>query len=407
MLDAGAQVVPYFISYPTIVEGMDDRTKLVTEGRDPLANHGVVNPPVYHASTILFPTLAEYERQRRYPEVGYGRYGTSTTFALYAAIEGLEGGGQCLATGSGKAAIAAALLALLSPGDHMLVADTVYAPTRVLCTGLLARFGVETTFYDARIGTELRELIRPTTKILFLESPGSLTFEVQDVPLLCGVAKERGLVTVMDNTWATPLFFKPFAHGVDVSIMAATKYIGGHSDLMMGLITSAREVADRVRQGVFELGSPSGPDDVYLALRGLRTLAVRLAQHQASALRVAEWLAGRPEVARVMHPALPDDPGHALWRRDFSGASGLLGFELRSCTKPAVAAMVDGLELFGIGASWGGYESLVMATYPEKHRSAVPWDGQGPCLRLHIGLESPDDLIADLEAGFARLRAAA
>jgi cystathionine beta-lyase len=276
----------------------------------------------------------------------------------------------------------------------------------MFCTGFLARFGVTTTFYDPQIGAGIAALIQPNTKLLYLESPGSLTFEMQDVPALVAAAKARGLKTVCDNTWAAPMFFKPLALGIDVEVVAATKYIVGHSDVMMGVAICTAESFLPVRNAASELGYHAAPDDCYLALRGLRTAAVRMRQHQEQGIALARWLAARPEVARVLHPALPDDPGHALWRRDFTGASGLFAIVLRPGTpKPAIDAMLDGMELFGMGASWGGFESLILPVHPERLRSAVPWR-EGPVLRLHAGLEDQGDLLADLEAGFARLNAA-
>jgi cystathionine beta-lyase len=285
--------------------------------------------------------------------------------------------------------------------------DAAYAPTRHFCDRTLARYGVSTTYYAPGIGAAIAELIRPETRLIFLEAPGSLTFEMQDVPAITGIARARGVTTVMDNTWATPLFFKPLAHGVDVAVQAVTKYIGGHSDLMMGVVASNAEIHDRLRHQIYEFGAPASPEDCWLALRGLRTLAARLERHQRSALQVASWLAARPEVERVLYPALPGDPGHALWKRDFKGASGLFGVVLPPVPTAAVAAMVDGLELFGIGASWGGFESLCIVAHAETSRTVEPWPAAGRTLRLHIGLEDPDDLIADLEAGLGRLRAAA
>jgi cystathionine beta-lyase len=297
-------------------------------------------------------------------------------------------------------------MSLLEAGDHLLVVDSVYGPTRRIADGMLKKFGVETSYYDPRIGAAIAALIRPNTRVVFTESPGSLTFEVQDIPAIAAVAHAHGAVVVMDNTWASPLYFKPFAHGVDVSIQAATKYIGGHSDVMMGIVTTTAELWPRVRHGTFEIATAAGPDDCYLALRGLRTMATRLERHWRSGLKVAEWLAGRPEVERVLHPALASFPDHALWRRDFTGASGLFGFVLRPCTRSQLAAMVDHMELFGMGYSWGGFESLLIPTRPETMRTAVPWRTDGPTMRAHVGLEDPADLIADLEAGLARLRAA-
>jgi cystathionine beta-lyase len=386
---------------------MDDATLVTVAGREPERQHGVVNPAVYHASTILFPTLAALESARPGHGTYYGRYGTPTTAALEEAVASLEGGHRSIIVGSGKTAITSTLLALLQSGDHLLVTDSVYAPTRNFCTGILARFGIETSFYDPLIGAGIEALIRPNTRLVFTESPGSLTFEMQDIPAIAAAAHGHGCLVAMDNTWASPLYAKPFSLGADISIQAATKYIGGHSDLMMGIITSTEAIHDRLRRGVMEVATAAAPDDCYLALRGLRTLAARLERHQASALKVARWLQGRPEVTGVLYPALPDDPGHALWRRDFKGASGLFGFVLRPCPKAALAAMLDRLELFGMGWSWGGYESLLIPTYPETCRTATPWRAEGVSMRIHVGLEDPDDLIRDLEAGLERLRAAA
>jgi cystathionine beta-lyase len=383
---------------------MRDDTKLIVEGRDPERHHGAVNVPVYRASTILYPTVQAYEEARPKPGVVYyGRWGTLTSFALQDALAALEGADQALVSGSGKTIIAQSLMAFLEAGDHLLMVDTAYAPTRQFCDRMLSRFGVETTYYDPLIGADIERLIRPNTKVVFLESPGSLTFEVQDVPAIAAVAHEHGLVVMLDNTWATPLYFKAFEHGVDVSIQSASKYIGGHSDLLMGVAASTATVAKQLRTNAMMLGAYASPDDCYQALRGLRTLSVRLERHQANALRLATWLQQRPEIERVLYPALPDDPGHSLWQRDFRGASGLFGILLKPCPKEAWHAMVNGLELFGLGASWGGYESLIMPNRPERYRTATTWDPSFPSLRIHAGLEDPDDLIADLEAGFARL----
>lgn len=386
---------------------MKDATLVTIAGRDPERQHGVVNPGVYHASTILFPTLAAMEAAR--PEHGnyYGRYGTPTTAALEGAIAKLEGGFRSTVVGSGKTAISGTLLALLSQGDHLLVTDSVYAPTRQFCAGTLARLGIETTFYDPLIGADIAALIRPTTRLVFTESPGSLTFEIQDIPAIVAAAHARGCLVVTDNTWASPLYFKPFEHGVDISVQAATKYIGGHSDLMMGVVTTTEAAHERVWRGLMEVATVAAPDDCYLALRGLRTLAARLERHQASALRIAAWLRARPEVLEVRHPGLPDDPGHAIWQRDYLGSSGLFGFILKPVPKPALAAFVDHLELFGMGWSWGGYESLLIPARPTTYRTATPWEHKGLLMRIHVGLEDSEDLIRDLDRGFARLAAAA
>lgn len=381
-------------------------TRLLGAGRSPETNHGVVNPPVYHASTIVFPTLAALEESDHTPYEGtrYGRRGTPTTFALEDAVTELEGGFRSIAVPSGLAAITTSLLAFLKSGDHLLMVDTTYAPTRRFCDTVLAGLGISTSYYDP-LG-DVAPLLRPSTRVVFAESPGSLTYEVQDIPRLAEAAHAAGAVVMLDNTWSAGLLFAPFAHGVDLSIQAATKYIVGHSDVMLGTITTTEACFLRAKRAASFLGVCAGPDDCYLALRGLRTLAVRLARHQQTALAVARWLETRPEVARVLHPALPDCPGHDVWQRDFSGSNGLLSIVLHDVPKPALAAMLDGLELFAMGYSWGGYESLVVPFDLRHVRTAMPWSGGGPCLRLHCGLDDPGDLIADLEAGFARLAAA-
>lgn len=386
-------------------------TLLAHLGRDAGAGFKTVNPPVYHASTVLFGSVAELERAtaRRLDKgrASYGRAGSPTTFALESAVADLEGGYGAIAVSSGLAAIAGAMLSFLEANDHILVSDAVYQPTRLFCDTLLRRLGVDVQFYDPLIGTDIRSLLRPNTRLVFLESPGSLTFEVQDVPEIAAAAKAAGVLVLMDNTWATPLFFRPFDHGVDVSLHAATKYIGGHADAMLGLIVSAEHHYRRIRRTTQLLGYASGPDDAYLALRGLRTLSVRLARHQENALALARWLSRRPEVADVRYPALPGSAGHEIWQRDFSGASGLFGVVLNSFPKEAVAAMVDGLSLFGMGYSWGGYESLILPVHPHNERTATRWIAPGPVLRIHAGLEDPADLIADLESGLERLNRAA
>jgi cystathionine beta-lyase len=387
-----------------------DETLLSHAGNHPHANHGIVNPPVYHASTILYPSVARLEQAQQDPLSGvvYGRTGTPTTFALEEAVAALEGGARAIALPSGLGAISALLLALLKAGDHLLMVDTVYGPVRTLCDKALARFGIETTYYDPLVGGGITDLMRPNTRLVYLESPGSLTFEVQDAPALIAAAQAKGALAVMDNTWATPLYFKPLRHGADIAIHAATKYIGGHSDVMLGLIVLRDEALHRtIKLAANGFGYSAAPDDCYLGLRGLRTLAVRLQRHQENGLALARWLQSRPEVLRVLHPGLPDNPGHALWRRDFAGASGLFGLVLRPCAPAALAAMLDSMRLFGMGFSWGGYESLLIPVKPEKRRTATRWAPGGPTLRLHAGLEAVGDLIADLESGLARLNAAA
>ncbi|MGB6086033.1 cystathionine beta-lyase [Parvibaculum sp.] len=380
-------------------------TLIVTTGRNPEENFGIINPPVYHASTVLYPTL--HTVKTRGQPVTYGRRGTPTTFALQEAIAELEGGFRSVITSSGLSAVTTALLAHLKAGDHLLMVDSVYEPSRHFCDTVLTRYGVDVEYYDPRIGAGISSLLRENTAVVFTESPGSVTFEVQDLPAIAEAAHKRGAVVMIDNTWASPLYFKPFEHGADVSIQAVTKYLCGHSDVMMGAITTTEEAWKPTLDGHGAIGQCVAPDDVYLVLRGIRTLSVRLERHMATGLRLAEWLATRPEVTRVIHPALPSHPDHAIWKRDFTGASGLFSIELAPCPEKAVAAFLDDLELFGMGYSWGGFESLIIPQYPAKIRSATKWDAKGQILRIHAGLEDVDDLIADLDAGFARLRAAA
>lgn len=385
-------------------------TQLAHLGRPAQAGaRTVVNPPVMRASTVLFPSVADMEADAATPYDGlhYGRQGTQTTFALEEAAAALDGAYRAIALPSGLAAISVAVLGYLAAGDHMLVVDSAYGPTRRLADLFLKRFGVETTYYAPGVGAGIAELFRPNTKVIYTESPGSLTFELSDIAAITAVAKARGIATVMDNTWATPLFFKPLDHGVDIAIQAATKYVVGHSDAMMGLVSCTRAAWPKAREAAGLLGYHAGPDECALALRGLRTMEIRLRRHQDSALIVADWLAARPEVRRVLHPARPDHPDHALFTRDFLGSSGLFGVVIDPVTKPQLAAMLDGLRLFGMGYSWGGFESLIIAPNPHKLRTASPWTEPGQLLRLHIGLEDPADLIADLDAGFARLHAAA
>lgn len=387
-------------------------TKLVQGGRrpewtgDPRLGGGVVNPPVWRASTILYDNIADLKVRGHatHDKLYYGRRGTPTVWALADALTDLEPGAEgTLLFPSGVAAISAGLLALLSPGDHLLMVDSAYEPTRLFCNGMLARFGITTTYYDPLIGAGIADLITPETKLVFLESPGSLTFEVQDVPAIVAAARARGVPTMLDNTWATPLLFPAIAHGIDVVVMSLTKYVGGHSDAMMGSLTATRAIWPRLRQATYQLGHSVSPDDCALMLRGLRTLDVRLARHAENGLAIAHWLAGRAEVGRVLHPALPGDPGHAIWARDFSGTSGLFGFTLKGADDAARTRFIDALSAFGIGFSWGGYESLVVPSDPATIRSAVAWTDTDPLVRLSVGLEDPADLIADLERGFAAM----
>lgn len=388
---------------------MKKDSEIIHAGRHPERHHGAVNPPVYHASTILHASVAAMESSGKTPFEGvrYGRYGTPTTFALEEAVAAVEGGYRAIATSSGLAAITGALLAFVKAGDHVLMVDSAYFPTRKFCDGALAGFGVETTYYDPLIGAGIAALIRPNTRVVFVESPGSLTFEVQDIPAITAAARDRGAVVIMDNTWGA-LTFQPFRHGIDVSLQACTKYIVGHADAMLGAITTTEEHWLRLKTSVAAYGHSPGAEELFLGLRGLRTLSVRLKRHAATALRLASWLEGRPEVERVLYPPLASDPGHALWKRDFDGACGLFGVILKPATKTAVDAMLDGYQHFNLGFSWGGFESLVIPTTGNAVvRTATAWTPPGPSLRFHCGLEDPDDLQEDLEKGFERLIRAA
>ena len=385
-------------------------TRVVAAGRRKEWTQGVVNTPLWRASTILYDSVADLRAagaRDTHHRLFYGRRGTPTQWSLADALTELEPGAEgTFLYPSGVAAIAAALLSILSPGDDLLVPDSAYDPTRGLANGLLKRMGITTRFYDPLIGAGIAELIVPATRAILLESPGSLTFEVQDVPAIVAVAKARDIVTLLDNTWATPLFFPAIAHGVDVSILACTKYVVGHSDVMLGSVTAAPGHFAKLRETSFQLGQVASPDDCWLGSRGLRTMAIRLKQHEASALHVARWLSDQPEVSTVLHPALPGCPGHGHFARDFKGSSGLFSFVLRGGDEAARAALIDGLEHFGIGYSWGGFESLALPVDPQRHRSVTTRADAGPMVRLQIGLEDADDLVADLAAGLARFRAA-
>ncbi len=388
---------------------MKDETKVVTAGRDPKSNHGIVNPPVYHASTVLFPTLEALNTARGHDprEVVYGRNGTPTTFAIQDAFCALEGGDLAIACGSGKAAIVTALTAFLEAGDDVLITDSAYQPTRTFALGMLKKFGVETTFYDPNIGAGIGDLIQSNTKAVYTESPGSITFEVQDLPAIAKAAHARGVLVINDNTWAGGYFLKPFDLGADVVLQAGTKYIVGHSDAMLGLVASREPYCERLWKTFVALGNCLSPDDAYLGQRGIRTLTVRLDRHHTNGMALAQWLHERPEVKRVLHPGLHDHPSHDIWKRDFTGASGLFGVLLHPVHQKQLAAMLDDLELFGMGWSWGGYESLLVPVNPAAVRTAVPWQEDGQLLRIHAGLEHADDLIAELDAAFKRLNAAA
>lgn len=387
---------------PSDLDRLRPETRLVAAGRR-YTEHGFVNPAVYHASTVTFPdTETYYSRNQEYL---YGRRGTPTSRALEEAISIAEGGNFTRLAPSGMAAVSTALLAFLKSGDHVLMSDGVYLPTRAFVTGTLARFGVDTTFFDPLIGAGIAELIGPRTRMIYLESPCSRTMEVSDVPAIAAAGHQAGALVAIDNTWAASRYFDAFAAGCDISVVAATKYIVGHSDAMLGSVTVTEALAERFLKAHEELGQCAGPDDIYLGLRGLRSLDARIERHQRNGIAVAEWLRGRPEVAEVLYPVLPGAAGHELWKRDFTGASSLFSIVLQPCSRAAVAAFVDGLELFGLGASWGGYESLILPFQPAAHRVAPHrWSPEAGAVRLHIGLENPDDLIDDLAAGFGRVR---
>lgn len=380
-------------------------TRLAHSGRTPAKHDGFVNTPVYRGSTIIHPDVATLESGNM--PVTYGRRGSPLVQGLEASIAELEGGARTVMVPSGLSAVTSALMVFVEAGDHILVSDSVYKPTRAFCDAILTRLGVETEYFDPLIGADLADLIRENTRLVYAESPGSQSFEVQDLPALSAAARARDVLVLVDNTWASPLYFKPFDHGADVSIQAATKYIVGHSDAMLGSITTTAAHADRVAHDLYTFGNCAGTEEVYLGQRGMRTIDVRLQRHWENGLEVATWLESRDEVAKVLHPALPSHPQHDLWKRDFLGASGLFSIVLNDVPKSAVTAMLDGMSLFGMGYSWGGFESLIVPFDPTSYRSATKWPHAGPSLRLHIGLESPTDLIADLEAGFDRLRAAA
>lgn len=376
-------------------------TALVLAGRSPFEYHGFVNAPLYRGSTVLSETYDDLIHHRgRYV---YGRRGSPTLEALSNALVSIEKGAGVLLTPSGLSAISTALLSVLKSGDHLLVADSVYRPTRLICDGILKRMGIETSYYDPLIGDGIRSLFRKNTTAVFIEAPGSQSFEMCDVPAVAKAAQEHSAVSLMDNTWATPLYFCPHEHGVDISIQAGTKYLGGHSDINLGTISVNEKNYQRVLATHGDLGINPGPEDVYLALRGLRTMDVRLQRHMTSGIQVARWLQSRPEVLRVLHPALEDDPGYAVWKRDFAGASGLFSFILKLENSKKISNFFDALELFGMGYSWGGFESLAIPFDCSSYRTATNWNPGGPAVRIHIGLEDPLDLIDDLASALDKL----
>jgi cystathionine beta-lyase len=380
------------------------RSRLVHLGRDAEASQGFVNVPPFRGSTVLFPDVATLKsRKQRYV---YGTHGTPTTEALSEAWSAISGAAGTTLVPSGLAAIVVSLMTALGAGDHLLMTDSAYQPARIFCDATLKRMGVQTTYYDPLIGSEISALMRANTKAVFVEAPGSQSLEVQDIPAIAAAAHARGACVIADNTWATPLFFSPHAHGVDIAVEAGTKYLSGHSDLLLGLVSANAQWFPRLAKTVDQMAIQPGPEDVFLALRGLRTMELRLREAERQGLALAHWLKTRPEVLRVIHPALPEDPGHAIWKRDFSGSSGLFSVVLKPAPERAVAAMLDGLELFGMGYSWGGYESLVIPFDCTNYRTATHWAPGGPTLRFSVGLEDIEDLKEDLDRGFRRLAAA-
>jgi cysteine-S-conjugate beta-lyase len=389
---------------PPKPQNLSERTRLVHAGREPFEQHGFINTPIYRGSTVLYPTTDDLlHRRGRY---SYGTKGTPTTNSLETAWTELTGAAGTVLAPSGLAAVTVALMSCLKAGDHLLMTDSVYLPTRQFCNGVLKNFGVETTYYDPQIGAGIEALMRPNTTAVFTEAPGSQSLEMQDIPAIAEVAHRHGAVVLMDNTWATPLLFPPHERGVDLAIEAGTKYLSGGSDLLLGMVSANERCFKRLRETYDSFAMCPGPEDVFLGLRGLRTMALRLREHGNQALEMARWLDDRPEVARVLHPAMETYPGHEIWKRDFKGSSGLFSIVLKPCSDQALAAMLDGLSLFGMGYSWGGFESLVIPFNCATYRTATKWEPGGHALRFHIGLEDLDDLKRDLDAGFARLREA-
>ena len=381
---------------------LKNRTKLVHAGRRPSEQYGFVNTPVYRGSTVIFPTFDDFSASKA--RFSYATQGTPATAALEEAWTEMSGAAGTVLAPSGLAAISLALLTAVKSGDHILVTDAVYRPSRNFCDTVLTRMGVETSYYDPATGASIESLIRPNTSVIFVESPGSQSFEVQDFPAIAALARVKGICTILDNTWATPLFFPPHARGASMAVEAGTKYLGGHSDLLIGLVSADAEWFPRLRAAFDAFAMCAGPEDVFLSLRGLRTLDLRLHEAGRQALELARWLAARKEVVEVLHPALPSSPGHAIWKRDFLGSSGLFSVLLAPCSRAALAAMLDGLKLFGMGYSWGGFESLVIPFDCRSYRSATAWNPPGPALRFSAGLEDIEDLKADLDAGFERMR---
>ena len=379
-------------------------TLLTHSGRSPADHFGFVNTPVFRGSTVIFPTLDDLEDTTR--AYRYGRNDNPTSRSVQTLVTELEGAAGTVLAPSGLSAVSTALLSVLDAGDELLVTDSCYEPTRVFCSETLKRFGITATFYDPRAGAGIADLFTDRTKAIFVESPGSLTFEIQDLPAIVAAARERNLVVIVDNSWATPVYLKPLALGADIVVHAGTKMFVGHSDAMFGTISANARVLKQLARTHRTLGVCASPDDSYLAARGLRTLAIRMKEHEQRAVAIARWLEAQPAVRAVYHPALESHPDHAVWKRDFTGSGSLFAALFEPAPREAVAAMVDGFELFSMGYSWGGYESLCMPVHPERIRTAVPWTGEGNLFRIHIGLEGIDDLTADFAAGLERYRAA-
>ena len=387
---------------------MKKDTKIVSAGRSSQWTQGVVNPPVQRASTVVFDTVKDMKHataNRGNKVLYYGRRGTTTSFAFSDAMVDLEGGAGCALYPSGTAAITNAIISFVKAGDHILMVDNAYEPTRSFCDNILKKLNIETTYYDPLIGAGIEALIKENTTLIFLESPGSLTMEVQDVPAIAEVAHKHNCLVMLDNTWGAAINFQPFEYGVDVSVQAATKYIVGHSDVMLGTATATEKYWPQLREMSYTMGQCTSPDDLYLALRGIRTLSVRMKQHEQNALKIAKWLAGRDEVETVFHPALASCPGHEFFQRDFTGSNGLFSFVLKDNQTLNTRAMLDGMHHFKMGYSWGGFESLILAINDvQSLRTVTTWAYKGPLVRLHVGLEDVDDLIDDLSQGFERLK---
>jgi cystathionine beta-lyase len=375
-------------------------TNIIHSGRNPAAYHGVVNPPVVHASSIIYESYADYKNTA----YRYARNGTPLSDSFEEAMAALEGGYGAVSTPSGQMAITTALSAFLKAGDHILVSDALYPPVREFCDNFLKRYGVETTYYDPMIGKGIEKLCRKNTKLIYIETPGAGTYEIIDVPAIVAVAKKKKIITMTDNSWAAGVLYRPIEHGVDISVQSVTKYVSGHSDLMLGVAVAATPALYKtLKKRALELGVCAGADEMYLALRGLRTIKVRMKQHEENVLKVVKWLQKCKEIERINCPALPGSPGHAIWKRDYSGTNGLISIQFKPISDKAYGAFIDALQLFPLAASWGGYESLAMPLDPSA-RVAVKWAEKGPLLRLHIGLEDPDDLIADLQQALKRLK---